>query len=607
MTSVRHTASSPAPRALPAPRPHAGSSGHKARDLWRGFGAVTYACAAFYGQIPGAAAFGQSNVTNNGAYAPGAGLALAAAATGLCPRPQAGATALDPMVLRSRHGKLEVELEYLSGGNVTASAHADSDGDADAHPKFCYMAHHNIESPTLFVRAGDELVFRLHNGLSPALNITDGDYTGPIPNNFSTCAHQEKSIVATSTNVHFHGLSVPPTCKSDNVLHTIIGPGQSFTYRFYISNATTPGLYWYHPHIEGVTELALQGGAAGAIVVGGLEAEQPAVAGLRERVFVLRDYVFGTDADNSTVPAWDISINQVPVPWPAYPPAQVMMLANETQVWDVVNAAGDTIFDLQVVYDGVPQDLRVVALDGAVTRDGSNGQILAQIINKTDILLPAAARAQFMVTAPSPHIKNAQLVTQNVDTGPLGDTDPYRPIAQIVLGDDASPVPLRFPTISHASPAIYGVSAGALTKNRTLYFSEIVSDPLDPDSPTLFYITEQGATPALFSAFEPPAIVTKQGDVEDWTIQNRAGETHVFHMHQLHFLVTQRDEMPLPPQEQQFLDTITVPYWNGTGPYPSYTLRFDFRDSDVGQFVYHCHLAGHSDAGMMATIEVNAA
>jgi FtsP/CotA-like multicopper oxidase with cupredoxin domain len=30
----------------------------------------------------------------------------------------------------------------------------------------------------------------------------------------------------------------------------------------------------------------------------------------------------------------------------------------------------------------------------------------------------------------------------------------------------------------------------------------------------------------------------------------------------------------------------------------------DFRGKDVGDFVYHCHILGHEDNGMMAIIRV---
>ena len=109
----------------------------------------------------------------------------------------------------------------------------------------------------------------------------------------------------------------------------------------------------------------------------------------------------------------------------------------------------------------------------------------------------------------------------------------------------------------------------------------------------------------MFDPTNPPAIVTTQGAVEDWTVENRAQELHEFHIHQIHFLLTEINGQPI--SEPQFLDTVQVPYWSGTGPYPSVKLRMDFRGPTVGDFVYHCHILGHEDGGMMAIIRVKPA
>jgi len=60
----------------------------------------------------------------------------------------------------------------------------------------------------------------------------------------------------------------------------------------------------------------------------------------------------------------------------------------------------------------------------------------------------------------------------------------------------------------------------------------------------------------------------------------------------------------LPSQQQQYMDTVQVPYYSGTGPYPSVTVLMDFRGNITGDFVYHCHILGHEDSGMMAIIRV---
>ncbi len=101
----------------------------------------------------------------------------------------------------------------------------------------------------------------------------------------------------------------------------------------------------------------------------------------------------------------------------------------------------------------------------------------------------------------------------------------------------------------------------------------------------------------------PPNIVVHQGDVEDWTIENRSPEDHVFHIHQIHFIVQAVNGKPVNDPTER--DTIDVPYWSGTGPYPSVKLRMDFRDPNtVGTFLYHCHILKHEDLGMMGSIQV---
>jgi len=142
-------------------------------------------------------------------------------------------------------------------------------------------------------------------------------------------------------------------------------------------------------------------------------------------------------------------------------------------------------------------------------------------------------------------------------------------------------------------------------EKRKLYFSERPEDPNRANSPTVFMITVDGQTPAPFNPHAiHPDITVHQGDVEDWVIENRSQESHTFHIHELHFLLTKWDGVPV---DEPFLrDTINVPYWNGKSKqYPSVTLRMDFRNADtVGTFVYHCHLLEHEDGGMMGTIQV---
>jgi FtsP/CotA-like multicopper oxidase with cupredoxin domain len=515
-----------------------------------------------------------------------------------CPRPGSGTAVTPPPDLFSSNGALNASFAYYTT--------VDSAG----RTLFCFVTPDGLQSPTLHVRPGDTLNLSVTNR-----NPTPppGSPTEVVANPSDRCG--DVTMTITSVNVHFHGTNTPPRCHSDQVVHTIINSGETFNYSVHFPTNEPPGLYWYHPHVHGIAEAAVQGGASGAIVVEGIENVQPAVAGLPERILLIRDQIpdptisscqtpGATLPSGATVPSWDVSLNYVPILCPGFAPAVLEMKPGQQEFWRVANASADTIIDLQLQYNGLAQPLQVVALDGVPT-DSQDGRMRGLLVTQTDILLAPAARAEFIVTGPSAKVKSAQFVTVNVDTGPDGDTDPTRTLASIVT--TASPPPL--PVISSPSKPAYhelfeGLVRAPVTAKRTLYFSEVLSDPSNPASPTNFFITVDGATPVLFDPNNPPAIITTQGAVEDWTIQNRAQENHEFHMHQIHFLLLEQNGVPVPPDQSQYLDMIQVPYWSGTGPYPSVTVRMDFRGMDIGDFVYHCHILGHEDAGMMAIIRV---
>jgi hypothetical protein len=72
------------------------------------------------------------------------------------------------------------------------------------------------------------------------------------------------------------------------------------------------------PHPHGFSEGQVQGGATGALIVERLQNVDTALAGLTERTFVLRDHMLPvSEANDSNIPAWDISINYVPMNYPA--------------------------------------------------------------------------------------------------------------------------------------------------------------------------------------------------------------------------------------------------------------------------------------------------
>ena len=547
-----------------------------------------------------------------------------------CARPAPGSVVPEPRDLRSRHGVLKVPLTYR---NLAA---------ADGQQEYCYQGPAGSQAPTLRVRPGDWLILDLKNRLhASALNspgapaslqmLHPEPHGSPYEPAASASCAGGGTMTALSTNLHFHGMTVPPVCHEDDVLHTFVQPGgPHFEYRFRIPADEPPGLYWYHPHVHGVTNLQVMGGASGALIVEGIERANVKLAGLPERVFILRDQQLlhpdaqpakqGSvppppvlrDAEGDILntgngggkPARDLSINFVPVPWPDYPPATILTRPSERQLWRILNASAITYLDLQIVVENQPQPVGVVSVDGVPIDE--NGMARNRVLWVDHVFLPPGARVEWIFRG-APKGAQARLISRSVDTGPAGENDPVRPLANIVASDrapdsfprlDASPQPLPRP------PSVW-LGDVQPVRTRKLYFSERPQNPSDPNSPTVFMITVDGQTPEPFDPrHQDPQITVHQGDVEDWVIENRSGEVHAFHIHQIHFLLMRYDGVQV---DEPFLrDTINVPFWDGkSAEYPSVTLRMDFRDPNiVGDFVYHCHLLEHEDGGMMGIIRV---
>jgi FtsP/CotA-like multicopper oxidase with cupredoxin domain len=545
------------------------------------------------------------------------------AAADPCPRPLPGSAVPEPPELRSKGGVLQLDLTVRNGK------------EPDGSVRYCYLLDDGAQSPTLRLQPGDLLVLRLRNAL---IDLGGAPAGGGAPHRHSPPAAgadpcKSGAMTAVSTNLHFHGLTVPPLCHQDDVLRTSIQPGDKpFEYRFRIPPGEPPGLYWYHPHIHGFSSVEVQGGASGALIVEGLERANPAVAALPERVLVIRDQPLlnpaappsksepvvpkllidrdGDAANNGTgfgKPAKDLSVNFVPVPYPDYPPASIRMRPGERQLWRVLNASAVTYLNLALLFGRTPQPLGIVAIDGVPLNRA--GPTVHAIEWRNHIGVPPGARVEFIVEGP-PAGATGLLVTRTVDTGQGGENDPNRALATVTVSADAPEPHSRLPATPQPLPPAVRPWLGSVApvRVRRLYFSEKLTDPANPNSATEFYITVDGEEPRPFDpAAAVPNIIVRQGEVEDWIIENRSTELHAFHIHQIHFLLLEWSGIPV---DEPFLrDTVNVPYFNGrTLEYPSVRLRMDFRDPDtVGTFVYHCHLLEHEDGGMMGTVRVEPA
>mmetsp|Transcript_17481 Transcript_17481/g.24108 ORF Transcript_17481/g.24108 Transcript_17481/m.24108 type:complete len:664 (-) Transcript_17481:245-2236(-) len=117
-----------------------------------------------------------------------------------------------------------------------------------------------IGGPTLYAKPGDYVEITLINDL-PAEPCNTF-----VPEMFN--AYHAVDI----TNIHFHGLHIPPTA---NPSHLEVRPGESHTFSFQIPEGHNGGTNWYHPHFPGSTSLQAGGGGVGLLVVEDLEGDLP--------------------------------------------------------------------------------------------------------------------------------------------------------------------------------------------------------------------------------------------------------------------------------------------------------------------------------------------
>jgi suppressor of ftsI len=422
---------------------------------------------------------------------------------------------------------------------------------------------------------------------APTLRLSPGDQLKITYVNDLPAKPPEKCLAGPCmdmTNLHFHGMTVSPDAPQDDVLTMSAMPGKALRYTVQIPKDHPPGLYWYHTHPHGESYRQVLDGMSGAIVIEGIESYSPALAGLPERVLVVRGRSIVNDAQSADLKQRVLLDSHVCGAEPE--PAEEVMTVNgsvrpqieiapgERQFWRVVNASADRYVDLQL--EG--QTFEIVAMDGMpIARHDPDHRTRAA----SHVLLPPAGRLEAIVTGP-PSDAPRHLISHCVDTGPDGDPNPAMVLADIV--PQSAPNSRAEAARSSLKPEFKTLDLAAEEKappQFTVVFTE------DKNG---FYINGE-----KFALDAAPMVRAKVGSYQHWRIVNATRELHPMHIHQVHFLPYAENDQPIA--NPVWLDTVNVPY-GGT-----VDVIMDFTDPVIrGMSVFHCHLLNHEDKGMMAKI-----
>ena len=439
-------------------------------------------------------------------------------------RAQTGDSLVQPAAIQSRNGVLDAELTAAPStvrlGNLTFQG---------------TLYNGSYLPPLLRVRTGDVLRIAFRNDLPD------------VP-----------------SNLHFHGMSVSPKGKSDNVfIH--VHPGQNFNYEVIIpaNGRQGPGLFWYHPHAHGFVLKQMLGGMSGGLVVDGLEQIFPILDGLSERFLFIKH----AEIDGREVVSINGQINPI-----------IEIKPGEIQFWRLAHI-GAALF-LKLRLEGMP--LYAIATDG---------HPLTRPRKITEIFIGPGERIDALVIGPPDG--SYALRTVPFQNQAWRAPEPAQQIATIHAagsGGSAQDGEAEIMRQQVKEPRwIDEVRAAPTAHRRMLFYSRT------EDRQTFMIdrrVMEEGRIDQT----------VKLGDTEEWTIVNTDQQYHSFHIHQTPFLVTKINGVP--HEDDSLRDTFSVPPATEIGP-GSLTVAIPFTDPVIaGTFVYHCHAVDHEDKGMMGVIEV---
>ncbi|WP_228041033.1 multicopper oxidase family protein [Nodosilinea sp. LEGE 07088] len=386
------------------------------------------------------------------------------------------------------------------------------------------------------------------------------------------------------TNLHYHGLHIPPTGTGDNVFLEIL-PGEGHTYEFQIPQNHPAGTFWYHPHYHGLVAEQLFGGLAGLFVVRGELDEMPAIKAAQEAFLVLKDF------------ALDRSGN---IPNPGH------MAQMTGRIGDLLTANGQFNPSLEIPSGGL---LRLRLLNASTSRFfwlsleehpfhliATDGGAIASPIALNDLVLAPGERVEVLVQgnqAPRPY----RLLNQ-----------PFNP-AQGMMGGGMMGGGMMGRGMMGGSP-----NRGTTETVATLTYNGAIAplslptqlmavEPLPEPQTTRQFTLNHGMGMVFLingQAFDHSRIDTQVAlnTVEDWEIVNTGTMAHPFHVHTNKFQIISRNGQPAP--YAAWKDVVLV------SPGETVRIRMPFRDY-TGKTVYHCHVLDHEDRGMMGTLDIQPA
>jgi FtsP/CotA-like multicopper oxidase with cupredoxin domain len=408
---------------------------------------------------------------------------------------------------------------------------------------------------------------QLVNGPKTQMFLYNGQYPGPVircKEGTTVIVHAHNKL-ALPTNIHFHGLIIPP--EQDGAPQNLMGPGDSHTYTW-VAKAGFPMNTWYHAHPHGITHTEVQRGLEGFTQI--LAAKDPLPAAYGNTQIVLFDARF--DANNQFPPDTEfdringregniVFVNGQVLPTLTLKPGEIRRLT-------ILNGSAARFYD--------------VAIPGMkVLWVGTDGGLFGKPVPFDHQLLSNAERIQVLIQAPNVPNQAYQLVALPNDRG-------LKPIHQqtipLMTIRTSAAAPVAAPPVPATLRRVDPIPQSGLKRTIEMGFNGF--------NGVKHYMIDT-------KRFDPLRIdnVANHDQTETWNLIGQNGKWwHPMHLHSTQFQVLEVNGKPEP--FPAWKDTVALP---GSGK-----VKFVVRYNDfAGLFFFHCHILSHEDDGMMTTLYVN--
>lgn len=374
-----------------------------------------------------------------------------------------------------------------------------------------------------------------------------------------------KNELPQPTTVHWHGIRLPNAMDGvPGVTQPPIPPGESFVYEFLARDA---GTFWYHPHVRGSEQLGR--GLYGVLIVE--EAEPPPV---REILWVIDDWRldgsgqidprFVTRGDLAHDGRWGsvMTVNGLQAP-------SFELGAGERVRLRILNSANGRVF--RPDFSGL--EARVVAYDGLAT---------ARPLPAEGIELAPGNRVDLDLVAPERPGEAIRIVDRFTRRPHLLATIRTGAPAQGTTG----PIALDgfVPKWSGAVEAVPGLEFRLNAARGGPYGLQwMINEEAmfhDPDLPMM--------------EFHEPPYALRAGKWTKLRFTNESARLHPMHLHGQFFKVVARNGWAV--DEEHWRDTVLVR--------PREVVDIALVPTEIGNWMLHCHIMEHADAGMMTLVSV---